>query len=668
MTSAKVRFQEIDLSTRVPSFPGVYGAIVIRAKRGPVNTPRLMTSDRQLLNTFTPKGRVEVGYDLAHYSALSFLEKSDKLWVVRAANTAYYAGASIKESTATTTNQPLPSGQNLSNPDAYVFDSNPDAPGVSEVTTLGFNAIASGALLDEDTTRYFSLSQPTGDYYVWFNVTDGTETQADPAVLGKVGIEVAVLAADTSAQLASKAQVAINAVTGFTATVLGSTVTVTNDDAGAVDNALDDGLSGVVVTVVTEGVDAVNLIDELFMIHAADEGAWGNDVGIKIIVNPDIVKEEDSFIIEVYTKDNVATPVESHVVSRLPSKLDGFGVNIYIEEVLQGSSYIRAKDNVGIDEDVMPLPQNTVLFLNAGDDGLAVTDSQMIEAVNTLRNPDRLLMTVLMDGGNATPAYGQELEKICSLETGRGDCVAILSVPFVKEASANYLADIVDYRKMELNLNSSFAALYSPHVKIFDKFNNRQIFIAPDGFAGGAISFTAANFEMWYPPAGFTRGKFVALDLRRRFESGEMDFLQNSEINPLRFVPGKGLVIWGQHTLLSRPSALRDLNVRLLLIVIEPAVKEALQNFLFELNDAATRSLISSLLNDYLSGIQAGRGVQEYQVVCDSSNNTANDIDAGRLVVDIFLKPTRAVKEIPVRVVITATGLSFSDAAAAIGG
>jgi len=657
MSSAKVKFKEIDLSTRVPSFPGVYGGIVIQAKKGPVNEPYLTTSDTALLSIFTPDEEVAVGYDLAYFSALSFLEKSDSLWVVRAAKDAYYSGASVKEAGASTDNQAFPDGQNLDDPLSYVFDSNPDIPGVAEVTKVTCVADVAGSL---DGT-YFIMSDDAGTVAFWFD--HGDSGTPEPAHGADRAVEITTVTADDDADtVAGFVQAAIDADSKFGATVSGPDVTVTDASTGDRTDAVA-GTSGFTMLVTTQGVDEVDLVDEIFIIYASNQGVWGDKVGFKIITDPDTVKEPNAFIIEVYREDNQSIPIESYTVSRVEGHKDGFGRNIYIEDVLESSNYIRVRDNAAVDESTLPKEQSTILFLNADDDGLAVTDAEMITAAQTMSNPDDLPLTVLMDGGFATPAYGQELENICNLETGRGDCVAILSVPFSDEASSTYLADIIDYRKTELNLNSSFAALYTPHVKIYDRFNDRAIFIAPDGFAGAAISFSAANYEVWFPPAGFKRGNFTALDLRRRFTTAEMDSLQAEGINPLRFVPGRGLVVWGQKTLLSRPSALDRLNVRLLLIAIEPGIEEALEDFLFDLNDEATRSIVTAILESFLGDIQARRGLQDYNVICDSTNNSATDIDEGRLNVDIYIKPIRSVELIPVRMIITATGLSFEQAA-----
>ena len=133
MGAAKASISEIDLSTRVPTFPGVFGGIVIQALKGPVDQPVFITSEAQLLAIFTPDERVEVGMDLGFFSALAYLQKSDKLWTVRASKDATFAGASIKRADASTLNQPLPDGQILTDPTAYIFDSNPDDEAVIHI-------------------------------------------------------------------------------------------------------------------------------------------------------------------------------------------------------------------------------------------------------------------------------------------------------------------------------------------------------------------------------------------------------------------------------------------------------------------------------------------------------------------------------------------------------
>lgn len=167
---------------------------------------------------------------------------------------------------------------------------------------------------------------------------------------------------------------------------------------------------------------------------------------------------------------------------------------------------------------------------------------------------------------------------------------------------------------------------------------------------------------------GFKRGMLNVIDTKLRFESGELDNIYDNGINPIRYYPGKGIVIWGQRTLTTIPSALDRLNVRLMLITIEPAIAEALESFLFELNDSSTRSLAAYTVRSYMDGIKARKGVSDYMVVCDDSNNTEDDVDNYRMNLDLYVKPLRGIDWIVFTTVITRTGMSFSVAQSTVRG
>jgi phage tail sheath protein FI len=141
-----------------------------------------------------------------------------------------------------------------------------------------------------------------------------------------------------------------------------------------------------------------------------------------------------------------------------------------------------------------------------------------------------------------------------------------------------------------------------------------------------------------------------------------MDILYNNQINPIRYAPGRGIVIWGQKTLLARPSSLDRLNVRLLLIVVEPALKEFLEDYLFEFNDAPTRSEITVKIEGYLENIRGRRGVFTYDVNCDETNNTPTVIDNNELICDVFLQPNKSAEIIPLRIILLSTGASTPQA------
>ena len=659
MGRAAVRTQELDQSTRVPNFPGAYGGLVVAAKKGPVNVPQLVTTDADFLRKYTPDEKVDVGYDVSHYSALAYLQKSDKLYTVRAAKDALYGGSAVRSETSAFDSYTLTVG--MADPTAFVFDESEDSAGAAQVTSVTIPTGTATANYDVvGTAKYFDHSSPLVDYYVWINVTNGVNTQADPAIALKTGVQVDVLATDDEIQMAVKAAATMALLADFNVPVpTTATFIVTNATVGASTDAAD-ATAGVSIVVDTQGEDIVDLPDEVFLVYGANEGAWNNSIYYEIVNytdDPDLVKEEDSFIIYVYKSTNLNVPVEEFLCSRVAGKLDGFNSNIYIEDVLEGSLYIRAFDNLNVAGTVLPKTMTSPLALGAGDDGTAVTDAEMILAAATLDNPSEVFMTILMDGGWATPAYQIELARIAE---SRGDCVAILSTPYSEEVSSSYLAALVDYRKTTLNISSSWAALYTPHVKIFDKFNDRDIFVAPDGYVGAVISATASNYEIWYPPAGFRRGGILVSDVRRKFKDAEMDVLYDAGINPIRFVAGRGINVWGQKTLLSRPSSLDRLNVRLLLIALIPGIKEALEDFLFEINDLQTRFQASTIVDAAVASNKARRGVQDYQIVADSSNNTQDDIDNYRMNIDLYIVPPRAVEDIRLKTIITRSSVEFS--------
>jgi len=847
----QVTIREIDLSVRVPGFPGVYGAIVIPAKRGPIDEPQLVTSEAQLLRYFTPNEKVEIGYDLAYFSAIAFLQKANKLWVKRAIGDNYlHSGAVLKEMTAGgDDNETLVTGEE--DPSAYSFDADEGVlihaadPGewgddfgfrlwlqrdredivlgdvagnldygppiaatgtitaggatvaitaeagyegnvtitfADDVSEAGTLAITSIEIILDDTGfaggEYILISSPYEDFYVW---TQNDGAGADPTPAGAtslgsfdiVGVQTVAQIADGIAALidanaafdcpatatgtilatAARTGVALSAPDGATgmptqATVFEATpgvdsgVTATYDaEALTIEVTLEDLQTN--AEDVQTAMEAIAVIDTFDLDTLLDSDAWdaawggatlsggtsgantitvaqhfapgepirfsksaaGTDTlpdgiventtyytievdattiklaptqadaiaetseidiidagdGTMVMIPLVDVKEPGGIQIEVYHSSNENEPLEQWIVSLTPGAKNGLGNNMYIEDMLEGSNYIRAIHNALISGG--PRPQVTVLYLGGGADGDAVTDGKMMLAADAYNDPAGFPTTVLMDGGWATPAYQIYLDSIAQ---NRHDCVALLSVPYDKEASANYINEIVDYRKTILNLASSFSAMYTPHVKIYDKFNDRYLYVSPDGYAGAAISFTAYNYEMWYPVGGFKRGNLSVLDTRRRFTKGELDFLYENDLNPNRFYPGRGINIWGQKTLYGLPSALDRLNVRLLLVVLEPAIASALETFLFDLNDEATRKLAKAMIDDYMEGVKGRRGVYEFYTQCDEDNNTTNDIDNHIMNVHLFIKPTLSVEYIPFTVVIMRTGLSLQLAQEAV--
>ena len=613
MAAPYVQVKELDISTRVPSFPGIYVGIVLPdSKKGIVNTPVLQTSESQFLANTTPQGTVKVGYDNSYFSALAVLQKTNKLWTVRPQTTGMLCGgAGIQPLSGNTASASFTTG--IYNPDAYTFS----------------------------TESFIVAGKDPGAYNNYLSVQ----------IYNYKFAEVGTLATATAPEIGQTFTVTQNWGTGYpvilsTSSVLPaplsplSTYFIINVSATTVKLAasLNDAVAGLAITLTSAGTGVTTIRPQ-----------------------KNFTSIPGTFLVNIYGQSNKNQPLDSFVCSKTQGAKDGYGRNIYLEQVFESSSHVQIINN-GAVTDTYVKDVCVPVSLTGGSDGTSATDGQCIQALSTLSGTT-LPLTLVIDGGRTTPAYQQAIISLCE---SRMDCVGILSTPYQSEDSANYLNAVIDYRNYQLNANTSYAALYSSSVLIYDEFNDRTIFVSPDGFVAALISATAANFEIWYPVAGFRRGIMNVLDVRRRWTDGEMDYLYDNGVNPIRFAPGQGIVIWGQKTLQSMPSSLDRLNVRLLLITIEPAIKAALQYFLFELNDATTRALAKSAVDSYMYGIQSRRGVYNFNTVCDNSNNPPSAINNYTMNLDLYIQPTLSIEYINFTVVIEPTGISLTLAQAEV--
>lgn len=412
--------------------------------------------------------------------------------------------------------------------------------------------------------------------------------------------------------------------------------------------------------------------DAAMKLFSINEGDWSKDVRVEIITENQ--RTEGSFTVNVYDKNDINRPLETFVCAREVNKKDGYGRNIFIDVVLQGSNYINSISNAAIDEMVMPeetviratAPEGTVgaiidrkfIKFVGGFDGNQVTPSDMISGADVFNNKNNYPLSVFLDGGYTEPSYQRRLVEICEI---RDDSMAILSVPYELEVNpVTYVTDIVNYKMVTLNVNSSFGAIYSSHVLITDKYNDRQIYVAPDGFAAAAINLSASNYEIWYPPAGFKRGRLFVDDVHVKFTDADLDYLADNGVNQIRFAPGKGIAIWGQLTLSMIPSAFDRINTRLLLNTLKPEITAFLEQFLFELNTGAVRQSIKSGITDYLVGIHSRDGVSDFKVVCDGTNNSETDEFNYTLNVDVYIQPIYSIEYINFTTVIKNNSVSFN--------
>ena len=414
------------------------------------------------------------------------------------------------------------------------------------------------------------------------------------------------------------------------------------------------------------GVDSGLETEVLFQIVGINPGVWNDKLGVRIENVKDgtdpVVEDQFTFDIVVYLQDNDGNyaEVERWNVSR-QSKLDGNGRQLYLEDKVNArSTYIQVLDNTDIAETVLPKEQATTLALSSGNDGSDITAADVVNGWDEFANPDDVDIRILINGGETDVSVHQ---KMIAVAESRLDCIAVLDMPWESTAS---VVDMVTYRTTTLNANSSYAALWSPWVSVFDSYNDRTLDVPPSGHVAGQMAYTDFVGNPWDAPAGTRRGRLNVLDVPYVFSPGERDTLYPQQINMIQKFTGEGNVLWGQKTLQRRFSALSSINVRRSLIVMTKSMAVALRSFVDENNTAVTRFRVTALLETYLSRLAAQGAFQTeldegFIVQCDERNNPPEVIDNLEMRVDVFLKPVRAAEFIRLSVINTPTGASFEE-------
>jgi phage tail sheath protein FI len=211
-----------------------------------------------------------------------------------------------------------------------------------------------------------------------------------------------------------------------------------------------------------------------------------------------------------------------------------------------------------------------------------------------------------------------------------------------------------------LSRSSSYVVADSGWKYQFDKYNNTYRWIPLNGDIAGLCVYTDNIRDPWFSPAGFNRGAIKnCIKLAWNPNKSFRDTLYAAGVNPVVSFPGQGTVLFGDKTLLNKPSAFDRINVRRLFITLEKAIAQAAKFSMFELNDEFTRAQFIALVSPFLRDIQGRRGLTDFRVVCDSTNNTQQVIDSNQFVGDIYLKPARSVNYIQLNFIAVGTGVDF---------
>jgi phage tail sheath protein FI len=301
---------------------------------------------------------------------------------------------------------------------------------------------------------------------------------------------------------------------------------------------------------------------------------------------------------------------------------------------------------------------NSANSLSAGTVGTSGT-ANVTSGWDSFKNAESVDVSLLVTGqGNSTIAT----YVIDNIAESRKDCVAFIS-PEKADCVDNAGNEVTDIKAFRNGLNSSsYAFLDSGYKYQYDKYSDVYRWIPLNGDIAGLCVRTDNERDPWFSPGGFNRGQIKnVIKLSWNPTKANRDDLYQVGVNPVVSFPGEGTVLYGDKTLLSKPSAFDRINVRRLFITLEKAISRAARFSLFEFNDQFTRAQFVALVEPFLRDVQGRRGITDFRVVCDDTNNTAEVIDRNEFVGDIYIKPARSINFIQLNFVAVRTGVSFNE-------
>lgn len=632
--ASDVRINEVDLSTSLSGVSAATAAIVVVSAQGRDKATFYSSPDDFLFDYGNPNAAVS--YD--HYAALDYLREGNSLWAIRATGAgAKYAAAVVKLDASLKTV--------VAGISAGVVD--PDSPDW-------------GAYTPSTETPLYLITPARGQGSLGNNIAVSMEAANLETVTGLSGTTTSVggqLVAATYEYVVS----AISA--GGTETLASAPMTVVVGSATTTNTITISwpALTGAIGYKVYGRVSG-----NLYLITQVGAATLSfQDLGI---ITPDITKAPITstadlsapsplFTLRVYdTSVSTSVPVESFNCS-LTEQTDDTGAQMEVTQRINPfSRYIRIQSNVGMLVTTPVLYSAPKANLSGGSSGTAPTIADINNKWAVFLNKEMYTLDVLINSGKTSVIVQRYMDYVAQT---RNDCVAYLDAPSTKQSAQA----VVDFRNLDLNLNSSYSALFAQDLLQSDPINGKLLYVPPSGAIAGLLARTFRSTQPWFSTAGLNRGQLngITLGIRDAYDDGEATLVTLANISYIRKFIGRGIAFWEQNTLLNRSSALQLISIRVLCNIIKRAAYNYLIYSLQEPNDDILRKQIQFALEQYLDVVKAGRGISNYRVVIDASNNPPALVNSGTLAVAIVITPIIPVREIQLSLVISKEGLEVDE-------
>ncbi len=633
--SPGVNVSEIDLSTIVPAVSTTEGGIAGAFRWGPVQQRVLIDNEDTLVNQF---GRPDSNTAADFFTAASFLGYGNKLYVVRVINEA----GSTSNARNATTNAANSTNTVIKNDDHYDLNYSSGISSVGSFVAKYPGELGNSLRISVCPTANAWSSTITGTLAFTNNDTTVTGTDTffntrlrvgDILLAGpdKVEVQVASIASNTSLTLRNKY---VGNTVASQSNVIRRWEFFNYFDAapGTSQYASKQGGSN----------------DEMHIVVADEDGLWTGRSNTVIERFAAVSKASDAL-----TQDG-ATNYYKNVINS-GSRYAWWTAHV---TGITNAGKTSSGTNFGIGAQTLPFNAS---FVN-GRDGAPPRQADYIVGYNKFANPEEVDVSLILTGdGNQTKA----VHVINNVAEARKDCIAVIS-PRRSDVvnNSSYIGKEVDDSISFRNLlpSSSYAVIDSGYKYIYDKYNDLYRYVPLNGDTAGLMVRTDNERDPWFSPAGFNRGQVKnVIKLSHNPTKAQRDQLYKNGINPVTTFPGQGTVLFGDKTLLAKPSAFDRINVRRLFIVLEKAISTAAKFTLFEFNDEFTRAQFRNLVEPFLRDVQGRRGIYDFRVVCDETNNTPEVIDRNEFVGDIYVKPARSINFIQLNFVAVRTGVEFTE-------
>jgi len=649
--SPGITVSEIDLSAVTPAIGTTEAAIAGHFRWGPVGVRALITTEDELVKTFqTPNANTADDF----FTAANFLAYGNQLFTTRVINEGGSAAELARNSITASAND-----------QSTVVKSDEDYDNRFGTTVLGGSAAISGvgpwvAKYPGELGNSLRVSIcPTANAFSNAITGNVSITSGTTALGGKGTFFTDQLRpGDILVIGPSREEVKVKTVSSDTALVLqsqynGNTIVVDNT-AHRSDSTvrkweffrLVDSAPGTSDYVTSRGGSG----DELHVVVVDEDGQWSGTANTVLEVYESVSKARDA-------KTPQGNSNYYPIVINATSPYVWFASH---SSSLTGAGGLSTASFGGADV------ANTDSLIY-GRDGATPTNGDYLNGYDLFNNAEDVdISFVLGAGANGTRA----IDLINNLAEQRKDCIVVLSPERadVVNNSAYPGAEADDVVAFRNTLPStSFAVMDSGWKYQYDKYNDVYRYVPLNGDTAGIMARSDAQRDPWYSPAGFSRGQVKnVIKLAFNPRKADREVLYAAGVNPVVTFPGQGTVLFGDKTLLAQASAFDRINVRRLFIVLEKTISIAARQSLFEFNDEFTRAQFVNLVEPFLREVQGRRGVTDFRVICDETNNTAEVIDRNEFVGDIFVKPNRSINFIQLNFVAVRTGVEFNEVIGAV--